>query len=65
MAERCIGYAALNMEHGREWRIHPHDGRNSGGIGMIVDLRRFEARGGDGRKREGKAWPGCRPTPSA
>lgn len=65
MAERGVGHAALDMDHGRERRVHEHDRRNGGGVEMIVDLGRVEAGDGNGRKERKGARRACRPVRSA
>jgi hypothetical protein len=52
MAICGVGYAAFDIGHCRERRVHQHDAGRDGGIEMIVDLGRVEA--GDGNGREEK-----------
>ncbi len=51
MAIGCIRHAAGDVCHGREWRVHQHDGGDGSRREMIVDLGGVEARDGDSRKQ--------------
>jgi len=52
MAICGVGYAAFDIGHCGEGRVHQNDAGRDGGIKMIVDLGRVEA--GDGNGREEK-----------
>jgi hypothetical protein len=52
MAICGVGYAAFDIGHCGERRVHQHDAGRDGGIEMIVDLGRVET--GDGNGREEK-----------
>jgi hypothetical protein len=52
MAIGGVGNAAFDIGHRRERRVHQHDAGRDGGIEMIVDLGRVEARDGNGREEK-------------
>ena len=45
-----IRHRAINMNRGREWRVHQDNARNDARIGVVVDVRGIKSRGGDGGK---------------